>query len=437
MYNFTPDSAVALSNLIRLVMKKSLYFVVPLLMAVSCSDVQPEADPFGEGVWEVDPNLKYVRAELSASERKVGTKGLDFGIEIFKDIVREEGLSEDALVSPLGASLCLSMASSAAQGETYNQFARGLGFEGMDSKDVMSYYKKVTDCILSAGGTARTAIANALWSSFEPKASFVQDLEYYYNAEVSRLDFTKAEATKVINEWTSERTHGMIPKLFDSKLSSSTQFVMENVVYFNCPWTVEKYATTKSRFNNVRGKSVSCTFFGARNAMLFSYFGDDVSMIMLPYKGDAFNMVFILPEKEKQIDRFVQTISGDVWNGWFNQIDRNEVTFSIPCFESTFTAKESFENAIKNRGITLAFSNDADFGRMSDQSLSLTAAIQKTAIKVSETGTEAAAATAVMGDLTDDDPDIKHYDFTADRPFLYAIVEKSTGAILFMGAHVK
>ena len=58
--------------------------------------------------------------------------------------------------------------------------------------------------------------------------------------------------------------------------------------------------------------------------------------------------------------------------------------------------------------------------------------LHQAVISVDETGTEAAAATAVEFD-TDTDTDTEPTPVVIDRPFEYAIMDRQTGAVLFLG----
>ena len=74
----------------------------------------------------------------------------------------------------------------------------------------------------------------------------------------------------------------------------------------------------------------------------------------------------------------------------------------------------------------------ADFSGMDGtRSLFISDVFHKAFVAVDEKGTEAAAATAViMGRSAAMEPDLV---LTVDRPFIFLIRDKSTGAILFVG----
>ena len=115
----------------------------------------------------------------------------------------------------------------------------------------------------------------------------------------------------------------------------------------------------------------------------------------------------------------------------------NDELEELQFFKSEFKMSDDFKAALGRLGMVLPFGGSADFSRMcASESLFISDIIQKTVIDVNEKGTEAAAVTAGMMKCTSAGPLETEY-FIADRPFVYAIVERSTGTILFMGTHVK
>jgi serpin B len=87
-------------------------------------------------------------------------------------------------------------------------------------------------------------------------------------------------------------------------------------------------------------------------------------------------------------------------------------------------------DAVANLGIQQIFGGGSLSGIADDPRLAVSNIKQKTFVEVTEEGTEAAAVTVVEVTYTSL-PTLPT--FRADRPFLYLIRERSTGAILFMG----
>lgn len=101
----------------------------------------------------------------------------------------------------------------------------------------------------------------------------------------------------------------------------------------------------------------------------------------------------------------------------------------------------SLSNTLKALGMKKAFDEpkgNADFSGMAvqrpDDYLYISEVFHKTFIAVDEQGTEAAAATAVIVMRTSGIPEpTKPIEVKVDRPFLFAIQHRASGACLFLG----
>ena len=91
--------------------------------------------------------------------------------------------------------------------------------------------------------------------------------------------------------------------------------------------------------------------------------------------------------------------------------------------------------SLRAMGMERAFTTDAEFGRMvSHEPVSIGGVFHGAFIRVDEAGTEAAAATALMmvGSAAPGEY-VPPPRITIDKPFLFAIADTSTGAIVFLG----
>jgi len=77
-----------------------------------------------------------------------------------------------------------------------------------------------------------------------------------------------------------------------------------------------------------------------------------------------------------------------------------------------------------------AFAN-ADFSKLNDRNLAISAIVHKTFIDITEDGTKAAAVTAVYFYGTATIPEF--INVTLNRPFVYAIIDNSTNLPIFIG----
>ena len=98
-----------------------------------------------------------------------------------------------------------------------------------------------------------------------------------------------------------------------------------------------------------------------------------------------------------------------------------------PKFKST-----EFKDALSALGMSIAFDQQrADLSRIANvkpENLYISRVQHKTYIDVHEKGTEAAGATSVGVGVTSLPPTLSF-----DKPFMFAIRERSTGTLLFVG----
>ena len=135
------------------------------------------------------------------------------------------------------------------------------------------------------------------------------------------------------------------------------------------------------------------------------------------------------------IQALFDCLSADEWEKIIDEtrISREVVVF-LPSFE--ISKRYQLKQALVSLGVGKAFSS-AGFDRMilknnKQYSCDLSEVIQKSRIKVTEWGTEAAAVTADLM-IGDSGIERKPTVFKADHPFAFVIVEKTSGVILFEG----
>jgi serpin B len=140
-------------------------------------------------------------------------------------------------------------------------------------------------------------------------------------------------------------------------------------------------------------------------------------------------MVILLPDSG-QFEAFEQAIEYQQIKGVMEDLVGREVRLTMPKFE--FDSSFGLSKTLAEMGMPVAFSADADFSGMTgNKDLFISNVIHKAFVSVDEAGTEAAAATAVIMELTamPEEP----IEVTLDRPFIFLIRDIETGAILFIG----
>ncbi|KKL61785.1 hypothetical protein LCGC14_2191850 [marine sediment metagenome] len=116
------------------------------------------------------------------------------------------------------------------------------------------------------------------------------------------------------------------------------------------------------------------------------------SSLILPYKNERYQMFVFLPNHDNSTADIVSEISLDNLNYWLDTYTESVLDISFPKFKMEYTSNANA--SLTNLGLGIAFSNDADFGKINnDTPLKIRRVVQKTFIVVDEDGTDAAAVT--------------------------------------------
>lgn len=382
------------------------------------------------------PNLRE-DISLTRGEQLLLDANTDFSFRFFRQVCHTEQAGKNLFVSPLSASLCLSMMANGAAGNTLAEMQTVLGFPAATATldDLNAYNRKLTTALLSLDNTTRIGIANSIWvrQGFNLHAPFADLNRKIYDAQVQELDFNSPSAVKTINDWCAQQTNDCIKEVIQ-EIPGSMCLYLINALYFKGMWKepFKKDRTRQEDFTNADGTLSKVDMMNQNNS--FSYtLTPSFSIAELPYGNSAFSMVLLLPAAGKTLDESLAELTADNWKEWSSSMTYRPLELKLPRFKLNY--KKSLSLDMIDMGMKDAFDGAAaDFSGISDSRLAIGLLDQFTYVNVDEEGTEAAAVT-VGGTYATSVP--QYIPFHADSPFAFMIREKSTGAILFMGKIVK
>ena len=351
-----------------------------------------------------------------------------FGIDLFREAAHN--YEDNMMLSPLSASTALSMLLNGCDGETYTQIRGMLGYDALSLDEINENYNSLVGQLLTVDPDVQLSLANSVWyrQDFNVKQNFLERMSAAYQAKVSDLDFSSPSAVTTINNWAKDNTHGKIEKVLDEINPNAVMFLM-NALYFKGDWTYQfdKALTTQQLFypQNSDPKNVEMM----RSEMPFRlYSGADLRAIELPYGQQNFAMVIILPDGP--LDGYLESFSGEQWKEITASLDEIKPTsseVSLPKFR--FDYEKILNQQLQSLGMTDAFiSGIANLSGISDEMIFVNFVKQNTFVDVNEQGTEAAAVTTIEIDYTS-----MPESFIVDKPFIFAIRERTTNTLLFIG----
>lgn len=400
---------------------KSLFIVLFIILLNSCS------------LFEADTN-KDKNITVDEKSAKVIKASNEFGLELFQKI-NAASKEENLMISPLSVSVALAMAYNGADGDTKTEMEKVLKVSGLTVDQINASYKYLISALQSLDDSVTFEIANAIFyrQGFPFKSPFIETNKEVYDAEVTGLDFAKQASVDVINKWVSDKTREKIPTIIE-QLNPLDVMILLNAVYFNGIWSVkfDEKGTHDLPFNKTSG-TVEVPMMNKEDKVDYTK-NNLFSAVKLPYGTGQYNMVIYLPADGKTSQDVIDNLSAANWANWLGGFETTDhVVITMPRFKYSFEA--GLNGILAQMGMLKAFSETAaDFSKISDMDLYISAVKHKSYIDVNENGTEAAAVTSITFTTTSIGPaePPKTY-FTVNKPFVYAITEKDTEAILFIG----
>jgi len=401
-------------------MKKIFSFIAIVILITACSD-KPEVPK---------------TSDLTPSEKsaKIISADNQFGFEIFQKVNSSDDQPKNSMISPLSVSLALAMVYNGAEGNTKLQMEEMLHKANLTPDDINQSYKDLVTSLISHDPKVELSISNAIFyrNTFNIKPGFISTNQNYYQAEVSGLDFSKTtETLNAVNGWVNTKTKGKIDKIIEQVKDEDVMYLL-NAIYFNGEWKYrfDAQETASLSFTKEDRNVVQVPTMYIENP--FNYFSNtDFQLLEMPYGSGKYSMLIFLPVAGKTTNDVISLMTSDHVNEWISKMTEQKKKVYLPKFEFKFD--KSLVNQLRVLGMTDAFDDGkADLSGISDDArLVISEVMHKTYIKVDERGTEAAAVTGITVGTTSAGPDLNT--FRVNHPFVFAIREKDTNAILFIG----
>jgi serpin B len=352
------------------------------------------------------------------------------------DLYLKLAATGNVVFSPASIAAALRMALAGARGDTAAELADALHLPGPEA--AADGLKQLA--AIRPGDDLTFRAPNMMWleSALSVRDNFLHQLSG--TVSVRRCDFRHAPeaARETINSAVAEQTAGKIAGLVPpGVLDALTRLVLTNAVYLKALWT-SKFPpdqTKQKPFYPERSGPAQTDLMHLQAGLAY-HRGDDYQAVLLPYRGGALAMAAVLPDGP--LTEFAAGLAGlgglgGLMSGLLSDGAERQVDLSLPRFrvDAGFMLKDTLEAL----GVRAAFTDAADFsGITGDEPLHISAVVHKAYIDVQEEGTEAAAATALafrtLAMVRKPQPDVR---LVFDRPFLFAIVETTTGLPLFLG----
>ncbi len=419
-----------------------MYLLLALMMGCNGASVDDTGGTPAPGEYvasdlprDTDPDVSTETLhQLTADNRAFGL-----------DLLQQLALSEQGnlFLSPHSISTAIAMNHAGAEGETERQTADALHFT-LPEPDLHQAFNRLDLELASRAELPehydtddpgfRLRVVNQLFGQVGTpfEEPFLDTLAVNYGAGLRLLDFVSDAdgARTLINDWVEEQTEDRIVDLLPAgSIDALTRLVLVNAIYFKASWSApfDPADTVDGAFTLRDGGTVTASMM---NGVIDTTCGggDGFSLVTVPYVGEQLDMTLLVPDAGAY-DSVETGLTAASLDAALDGLDSCLLTLAMPRFG--FRSSLNLNSPLQALGMVDAFSQNADFsGITTAEQLYITGVFHQAFVAVNEEGTEAAAATAVVDGTTSVPEEVT---LDVDRPFLFFIRDRPTGAVLFMG----
>ncbi|HEX3345765.1 MAG TPA: serpin family protein, partial [Polyangiaceae bacterium] len=387
-----------------------------------------------------------------------------FAFDLYAHVLAAQATPGNTLTSPISASLALTMTYAGAEGQTATEMATALHY-GAAAGSIFDGQNGLSQALASRGASAlagaqKTAgesgqpapsagdfqleVVNSVWGeqTYPWAQPFLTTLAKSYGTGVYVEDFVHQwdPARLAINAWVSTETSDKINDLLaPGSLDDTTRLVLVNAIHLKLPWAspFQVSATAAAPFTRADGSTVSAPFMNQVEPLAYTDDGT-AQLVAIPLSGGQVSVVIALPHGD--LAAYEAGLTAATPNALAPPTSSVSVALSLP--KMTFTSPTfSLAKPLQAMGMVQAFDPQAANltgmcpATPDGDNLYVGDVEQKAMVAMQESGVEAAAATAVIvGGASVAEP--APTPMVVDRPFVLALVDVPTGALLFLG-HVE
>ncbi len=351
----------------------------------------------------------------------------DFALRLFQLLHKDGKGMQNLVVSPLSAVTLMGIIANGAEGETLQELTTAIGMSATEANSLLPKLGQTNDEHV----TLHTANLIATRPDIALRKTFTDTIRHYYpHTAVAALNLRDTKERQKIDEWCRQQTEGMVPQITNEQ---DTATVLLNAICFKALWE-EPFdkATQPLPFENGDG-TVCLLPTMSRLADMQVEQQEHYTALGLNYRGGRYKMLVLLPNVGFSIDHVLKKMTAREMALLMCDKNKNVKTLlHLPKFE--MDTEQPLIPVLQQMGIRTAFTPQASFGRMTDSWLYISNVEQWAHIEVDQEGTKAAAATKASMAIGYFD-DGSYWRIDVDRPFLFAIGDNETGALLFIGEY--
>ncbi len=346
--------------------------------------------------------------------------------------------SDNIALSPICLGMNLEMlangVSEPARREIFTSI--GLNPDSISQREVNEFNQQMFKRLVYLTELSELSIANSIWteSGIKLRSDFINACREYYFASIFSGNLSSPTAKDRINKWMSSHSRGTIPQFLKEPLPPTSELTLINTLYFNSRWEYpfDTRLSKKRSFHNISGNTIDVDMVcsGLHSPQSFNIPGACFRMLSFPYVSWCFEMIFILPDEGKNIADCLNYLTPETFKNIYASRYSSNYLLYLPKFSAEY--KNSFRTTLQAMGLKPLFKETKIFGSMMESSPCKVSDIMQ-GISISIYDEQVMPPELTMAWGAEEMPDNTKNPIVFDRPFMFMIVDRETGLIMFIG----
>lgn len=398
--------------MMRILKKLSFSLIIPFLL--SCEADSPEPD-----------NILKLRP-LTHEEETLLNSSNEFSFELMR-MLDHKSPDDNLIFSSFGVGNGIGMAFNIIEDKPKTELKKFLKISNVRDIDIHRAYFELGEILNLIDRDIQFTKANSLWINFSEEISPLSGdkIMAYYDADVEYLNFKNEKSVRTINRWVENRSYGKINHVLD-KIAPNDKSYIINAIHFDVQWNLPFNELTLENFSftNLHGEQKACKNMNLYTGEYMAYADQDLSLLDIPLGNKQFYLSIIVPDRISDFHEIIDNLSPEIIRKYLDDAVpiSNDVLLPKIDIDSEVRLKEIFPEI----GLTGPIEVIRNYYPISN--LFISDFIHKTSINI---GTSSQMnhnpSHAEILHQTTSNPMI------IDRPFIFLVREKFTGAIVFTG----
>lgn len=377
-------------------------------------------------------SLVFIHGIEAQEEYVISTinRNNSYSINLFKSLVKNENIA----VSPFGVSNLMAMVFIGSEGQTQQVISNQMNFI-TPFGILVSYKNLIKQLQIYKNNDINLLMGNALWngSNKDIEKKYKNLLKVNFSAHVQDLNFNNEENIKQINRWVKKSSNfNVLSLLKPEELSNLDELVYTNYLFLegNLDNSFNEQLTSKDDFFLYDGSRKKVDFMNQTSYLRYNE-NEIFQILELPYAGKSLSMIVLLPKDPSLMDTLIASLNPVNFDFWTGELYTKLVNLSMPKFriEQSYT----ISRFLNDGGMEFAFTDQADYSRISKEPVLVSKLIQKTIIQFAENKAGSYRETMVSPDQLRRAGDNTIIRFHAGRPFIFIIKDNRNNNIFMTG----